>query len=221
MYYRRPMAERLLVTFVVSKEQSLAACDLSRSLVLIGDLTPRAVVTTLPGGTWSREFQRVEEGFIQQFDALGNVFPDADRLVLHPSVLAFDRLDRLFDRFQNNPAVIQPGATLQTTAMLYLAAKQKPIAAIETDDTVMNRLDDPLKNLRCRILENLFAYTSGGEPKSPVLFDTRGQAIVVPQNRQLHWVADYERRHPFGYMPITQRWQRSIERRLLKSRGRG
>ena len=92
----------MLTVAVGERKFGDAAIGLGRSLSLIGDQTPRIVVTDLEGYPWHRYFDVViEESEVgQDRDAL-HAKSGADRLlILTPCALAFQRLGPVFDFFE-------------------------------------------------------------------------------------------------------------------------
>jgi len=89
------------------------AMGLGRSLSLIGDPTPRAILTDIDGFDWERYFPLVirrsiprEETFWAKFAALE--YTDASRvLFIDSDCLAFKRLGPVFDAFAGAPIGVQ------------------------------------------------------------------------------------------------------------------
>lgn len=89
------------------------AFGLARSLALIGDDTPRVIVTDLPDYPWERYFSHVlspidpiEWVFFSRLDALERT--DADQVImLDGDCLAFKRLGPIFDYCQGRDFVVQ------------------------------------------------------------------------------------------------------------------
>lgn len=104
--------ERLVLTVARGKpEYAEMALGLGRSLSLIGDLTPRAIVTDIPDYDFRRVFDMVipAEGpfsFLGWLDAL-EATSARSVLVVDSDMLAFDRLDRIFERCRDLPFAVQ------------------------------------------------------------------------------------------------------------------
>jgi hypothetical protein len=85
------------------------AMGLARSLKLIGDDTPRAILTDIPGYDWQRYFEHVippqgEEKHMYFNKLRALELTDADQvLFIDSDCLAFKRVDRIFDYCQGAP----------------------------------------------------------------------------------------------------------------------
>lgn len=94
--------KRVIYTVATGKPKfAEMAMGLGRSLALIGDLTPRAVVTDIPGYDWKRYFDYVlpplrGRSALDKLYALEHL--DADQVLsIDGDCLAFRRMDAIFD----------------------------------------------------------------------------------------------------------------------------
>lgn len=109
---------------------------LGRSLSLIGDPTPRAILTDIEGPDWERYFQVVirrsvppDETFWTKFYALD--YTDAQRILFIDSdCLAFKRLDPIFKAFEGAPIGVQ--GILATAGSWY----DKPVRDVCVEEAV-------------------------------------------------------------------------------------
>jgi len=110
----RIVADRIVFTLAFGNRRfGEMALGLARSLALIGDTTPRAILTDMDGIEWERYFDIVirrkvsrEETFWMKFAALEHT--DAQQvLFIDSDSLAFKRLDPIFDAFAGAPLGVQ------------------------------------------------------------------------------------------------------------------
>ncbi|MCA1948378.1 MAG: hypothetical protein LDL56_09305 [Armatimonadetes bacterium] len=102
------------LVFVVARgrdEYAQMALGLARSLMLLNDENPRAVMTDIPGIDWGRYFDLVvpPPGPRSALDKLTACeVTDADRVLsLDVDMLAFKRLDPIFEYCQGKPFAVQ------------------------------------------------------------------------------------------------------------------
>jgi hypothetical protein len=195
--------------------QARAALGLGRSLKLLGDGTPRAVVTDadLP---WDRCFHRIlpptagaeqlllSEGFAQV-------------LSLSPELLAFKRLGPLFDSLSGLGRHSE--AELQYWEAPTIASGDRggvPREAIGTAREIVGGLELDVRDNRCRWVER---SPDGAILVEPMLFRAACSVASAAYRRQLEELERldrYEQTHGFGYASPLHKLQRSIEKRILK-----
>jgi hypothetical protein len=102
------------IVFCVARgkpEYAEMALGLARSLRLIGDTTPRAILTDIEGVEWSRYFDVVvppmgPRSCLDKLTALD--YLDADQVLsLDVDMLAFKRLDDIFAAASGHPLAVQ------------------------------------------------------------------------------------------------------------------
>ena len=107
-----PKLDRVVFCVATGKQRyGEMAIGLGRTLSLIGDMTPRAIVTDIPGIDWNRYFDQVFEPKSTR-SALDKLFAfdylDADCVyALDVDCLAFKRLDAVFEYCHGMPFAVQ------------------------------------------------------------------------------------------------------------------
>ena len=217
--------DRAVLTVAVGERKfGDAAIGLGRSLSLIGDPTPRIVVTDLKGYPWDRYFDVVIEGSdaVQDRDVL-HVKSAADRLlILTPCALAFQRLGPVFDFFEGAGHGMIDGIDAESLSYVGLgnsirsASSSDPFFAFNFREHCGPVYLDIRRN-RCVVQGDL------GQQRKPFLFLYPSIADGVQKLVPLYHLRDlelYEDRHPFGYFSRWSKFNRSIQRRILKMQGR-
>jgi hypothetical protein len=84
---------------------------------------------------------------------------------------------------------------------------------------LVGKLDMDVMRGRCRFMKHSMHDLRLIEPIILHAGKYVNNAIYWKQLAKLEWLEQYESKHPYGYMPPSQKLRRSVEKRVLKMRG--